>query len=54
MGVKCAGFPEKMIEMLVLALQDLRSSLRDKGSNLMIRLGSAESALQELVKEVVR
>ncbi|PQM37504.1 uncharacterized protein Pyn_23173 [Prunus yedoensis var. nudiflora] len=45
-------FPEKMIEMLVLALQDLRSSLRDKGSNLMIRLGSAESAIQELVKEV--
>lgn len=50
---KWAGFPEKMQETVLIALQDLRSSLKDKGANLMIRLGNAENVIQELVKEVV-
>ncbi|XP_068315909.1 uncharacterized protein [Pyrus communis] len=45
-------FPEKMQETVLIALQDLRSSLKDKGANLMIRLGNAENVIQELVKEV--
>lgn len=42
-----------MIELVLLAVEDLRRSLREHGSNLMIRFGNVESVLQELVKEVV-
>ncbi|XP_062092132.1 cryptochrome DASH, chloroplastic/mitochondrial isoform X2 [Humulus lupulus] len=45
-------FSDEMLEMVLLALEDLRNSLRSKGSNLVIRLGSAESVLRKLVKEV--
>lgn len=41
-----------MQETVLIALQDLRSSLKDKGANLMIRLGNAEYVIQQLVKEV--
>lgn len=39
--------------MVLLALEDLRNSLRSQGSNLMVRLGNAEYVLQKLVREVV-
>ena len=42
-----------MFELLVFAVKDLKKSLRDQGSDLMIRIGSAENVIQELVKEVV-
>lgn len=38
--------------MVLLALEDLRNSLRSQGSNLMVRLGNAEYVLQKLVREV--
>ncbi|KAM6582164.1 hypothetical protein CsatB_009166 [Cannabis sativa] len=45
-------FSDEMLEMVLLALEDLRNSLRSKGSNLVIRLGTAENVLRKLVKEV--
>ncbi|KAH7856202.1 hypothetical protein Vadar_033898 [Vaccinium darrowii] len=45
-------FSDEMLEVLLLALEDLRKSLKDQGSRLVIRLGTAENVLQELVKEV--
>lgn len=48
-----AGFSDETLEVLLLALEDLRKSLKDQGSDLVIRLGTAEHVLQELVKEVV-
>lgn len=48
-----AGFSEEKLEMVLLALEDLRNSLRSQGSNLMVRLGNAEYVLQKLVREVV-
>ncbi|KAK1414549.1 hypothetical protein QVD17_30295 [Tagetes erecta] len=45
-------FDEEGLELLLFALKDLRSSLQDLGSNLMIRLGRSEYVIQELVKEV--
>lgn len=47
------GYSEEMFELLVFAVKDLKKSLRDQGSDLMIRIGSAENVIQELVKEVV-
>ncbi|KAE9464981.1 hypothetical protein C3L33_03111, partial [Rhododendron williamsianum] len=46
------GFSDETLEVLLLALEDLRKSLKDQGSDLVIRLGTAEHVLQELVKEV--
>ncbi|KAI3712569.1 hypothetical protein L1987_71128 [Smallanthus sonchifolius] len=46
------NFNEETLELLLLAVKDLRSSLKDLGSNLMIRFGKAESVIQELVNEV--
>ncbi|XP_010671998.2 uncharacterized protein LOC104888671 [Beta vulgaris subsp. vulgaris] len=45
-------FPSEMIELVLLAVEDLRRSLREHGSNLMIRFGNVETVLQELVKEI--
>lgn len=42
-----------MFQLLVFAVKDLKKSLRDQGSDLMIRIGSAENVIQELVEEVV-
>jgi deoxyribodipyrimidine photolyase len=39
--------------MVIFAVEDLRKSLMDLGSDLMIRFGSAENVIRELVKEVV-
>lgn len=51
--VPIVDFNEEMFELLLFAVTDLRSSLKDLGSNLMVRLGRTESVIQELVKEVV-
>ncbi|KAF3433124.1 hypothetical protein FNV43_RR24226 [Rhamnella rubrinervis] len=45
-------FSEEKLEILLLALEDLRNSLRSQGSNLLVRLGNAEYVLQKLVREV--
>ncbi|KAL8224024.1 hypothetical protein R6Q57_019499 [Mikania cordata] len=45
-------FNEEFLELLLFAVKDLRNSLKDLGSNLMIRLGRTESVIQDLVKEV--
>lgn len=45
-------FSDEMQEMVLFAVEDLRNSLRDLGSDLMIRFGSAENVIMELVKEV--
>ncbi|CAI9092073.1 OLC1v1027220C1 [Oldenlandia corymbosa var. corymbosa] len=44
--------PDEMLELLIFALEDLRKSLKDRGSNLMIRFGDAEGVIEALVKEV--
>ncbi|KAJ4953978.1 hypothetical protein NE237_030810 [Protea cynaroides] len=45
-------FSDEMLELVILALEDLREWLKSKGSNLMIRFGSAENVILELVEEV--
>ncbi|XP_060216607.1 uncharacterized protein LOC132644073 isoform X2 [Lycium barbarum] len=45
-------FSDEMLELLVFALEDLKSSLKEQGSNLMIRFGTAENVIEGLVKEV--
>ncbi|KAL3834595.1 hypothetical protein ACJIZ3_009331 [Penstemon smallii] len=45
-------FSDEMLEILLFALEDLRQLLKEQGSNLMIRFGSAESVIGELVNEV--
>lgn len=49
-----AGFSDELLELLLFALEDLRKLLKEKGSNLMIRFGTAEDVIQNLVKEVVK
>lgn len=44
-------FNEEMLELLLFAVQDLRNSLKEMGSDLMIRSGRTESVIQDLVKE---
>ncbi|XLR56540.1 hypothetical protein S83_007212 [Arachis hypogaea] len=46
-------FSDEMLELLLFALQDLRNSLKERGSNLMIRFGNAEHVIQQLASEVV-
>ncbi|XP_074281874.1 uncharacterized protein LOC141606585 isoform X2 [Silene latifolia] len=41
-----------MVELLLIAVEGLRRSLKEQGSNLMIRFGRAEKILHGLVKEV--
>ncbi|XP_047176191.1 uncharacterized protein LOC124843479 isoform X1 [Vigna umbellata] len=45
-------FSDETLELLLLALQDLRKSLKDRGSDLMIRFGNADSVIQQLATEV--
>ncbi|CAA3024300.1 Hypothetical predicted protein [Olea europaea subsp. europaea] len=45
-------FSDEMLELLLFALEDLRKLLKEKGSNLMIKFGSAERVIGQLVKEV--
>ncbi|XP_057952772.1 uncharacterized protein LOC131146933 [Malania oleifera] len=45
-------FPDEMLELVLFAVKYLRDSLKEKGSNLMVRFGSAEYVIQEVVKEV--
>ncbi|CAH1430369.1 unnamed protein product [Lactuca virosa] len=45
-------FTEEKLELLLFAVKDLRNSLKDLGSDLMIRFGRTESVIQDLVKEV--
>ncbi|KAK8521357.1 hypothetical protein V6N13_077464 [Hibiscus sabdariffa] len=45
-------YSDDMLELLLFALEDLRNSLKEQGSNLMVRFGSAENIIKELVKEV--
>ncbi|XP_021286133.1 uncharacterized protein LOC110417884 [Herrania umbratica] len=45
-------YSDEMLELVLFALEDLRNSLKEQGSNLMIRFGSAENVIAELVKEV--
>ncbi|KAL1201177.1 Pheophytinase [Cardamine amara subsp. amara] len=40
------------LELAILALEELRNSLKKQGSNLMLRYGNAENVIEELVKEV--
>ncbi|XP_057798386.1 uncharacterized protein LOC131014423 isoform X4 [Salvia miltiorrhiza] len=45
-------FSDEMLELLLFALEDLRKLLKERGSNLMIRFGTAEDVIRKLVKEV--
>lgn len=45
-----ADFTEEKLELLLFAVKDLRNSLKDLGSDLMIRSGRTESVIQDLVK----
>ncbi|KAK1307054.1 Blue-light photoreceptor PHR2 [Acorus calamus] len=44
-------FQDEMIELVLSALEDLQKSLRDQGSDLLIRFGSVEDVLLELVNK---
>ncbi|KAK3009812.1 hypothetical protein RJ639_013937 [Escallonia herrerae] len=50
--VAAARFKDEELELLLYAVKDLRQSLKDQGSNLVIRCGSAERVIRELVQEV--
>ncbi|KAL7146506.1 hypothetical protein ABFS83_06G045300 [Erythranthe nasuta] len=45
-------FSDETLELLLFALEDLKKSLTEQGSNLLVRFGSAENVIGELVKEV--
>ncbi|XP_059666983.1 uncharacterized protein LOC132312581 isoform X2 [Cornus florida] len=45
-------FSDEMLELVLFAVEDLRKSMKDQGSDLMIRFGNAEKVIGELVKEV--
>ncbi|KAG6415624.1 hypothetical protein SASPL_123037 [Salvia splendens] len=45
-------FSDEMLELLLFALEDLRRLLKDRGSNLMIRFGTAEDVIRKMVNEV--
>ncbi|KAG8638487.1 uncharacterized protein LOC110600318 isoform X3 [Manihot esculenta] len=45
-------YSNEMLELVLFALEDLRKSLKDQGSNLMIRFGNAENVVRDLVQEV--
>ncbi|XP_038875211.1 uncharacterized protein LOC120067727 isoform X2 [Benincasa hispida] len=45
-------FSDEMLEIILLALESLRYSLRDRGLDLLIKFGDAESVLRELVVQV--
>ncbi|KAK2653594.1 hypothetical protein Ddye_013450 [Dipteronia dyeriana] len=45
-------YSDEMLELVLFALEDLRKSLKEQGSYLMIRFGRVENVIRELVKEV--
>ncbi|RWR87524.1 6-4DNA photolyase [Cinnamomum micranthum f. kanehirae] len=45
-------FPDETLELVLFALEYLRKSLRDQGSDLLIEFGNAEHVILKLVKEV--
>ncbi|KAK0598107.1 hypothetical protein LWI29_031698 [Acer saccharum] len=45
-------YSDEMLELVLFALEDLRKSLKEQGSDLMIRFGRVENVIRELVKEV--
>ncbi|KAJ8752906.1 hypothetical protein K2173_008641 [Erythroxylum novogranatense] len=44
-------FDDEMLEMALFALEDLRKSLKERGSNLMVRFGGAESVIGNIVQQ---
>lgn len=48
-----AGFSDETLELVLFAVHDLRKSLQDRGSDLMVRFGNAENVIQQLAMEVV-
>lgn len=48
-----SGYSNEMLELVIFALEDLRKSLKEQGSDLMIRFGRVENVIRELVEEVV-
>ncbi|KAH9647545.1 photolyase/cryptochrome alpha/beta domain-containing protein [Citrus sinensis] len=45
-------YSNEMLELVIFALEDLRKSLKEQGSDLMIRFGRVENVIRELVEEV--
>ncbi|XP_047325426.1 uncharacterized protein LOC124929176 [Impatiens glandulifera] len=45
-------FTDEMLELLLLAVNDLKKLLNDYGSDLLIRVGRVERVIQDIVKEV--
>ncbi|CAH2077995.1 unnamed protein product [Thlaspi arvense] len=45
-------YTTETLELAIIALEELRNSLKKQGSNLMLRYGKAENVIQDLVKEV--
>ncbi|KAL5744368.1 hypothetical protein ACOSQ2_027484 [Xanthoceras sorbifolium] len=45
-------YSDEMLELVLFALEDLRKSLKEQGSDLMIRFGRVENVIRELVEEV--
>ncbi|CAK7337076.1 unnamed protein product [Dovyalis caffra] len=50
--LRLSGYNDEKLELVLFALEDLRKSLKEQGSNLMIRFGNAENVIKELVLEV--
>jgi len=46
------GYTTDTLELAIIALEDLRKTLKKQGSNLMLRYGNAENVIEDLVKEV--
>lgn len=47
-----AGYSDKMLELLLFALKDLKMTLKSQDSDLLIGLGNAEDVVLKLVNEV--
>ncbi|KAK6926363.1 Alpha/beta hydrolase fold-1 [Dillenia turbinata] len=45
-------YSDEMLELVLFAIEDLRKSLKEQGSNLMIRFGTAENVMEGILKEV--
>ncbi|XP_057456991.1 uncharacterized protein LOC130747947 isoform X2 [Lotus japonicus] len=45
-------FSDETLELVLFAVHDLRKSLQDRGSDLMVRFGNAENVIQQLAMEV--
>ncbi|KAJ4899517.1 DNA photolyase [Raphanus sativus] len=45
-------YTTETLELAIIALEELRSSLKKQGSDLMLRYGNAENVIEDLVKEV--